>query len=326
MSLREKITQSILQRHPIPTSLQNSHRPFYYKDYRNNLFCPMSSQTIAEYNRGDGSETKESTITKFGRTYTLPPKMGSIVSSSAMTFNLFGNDSVSILPEGILPQGTYTVEYEKQLLTRAYGNMPANVDAFLSDSVNRNALFFEMKNLEWLESPKALGKSYFMERYYFTPDRAAVPFPKDAFEMFSNWAHLLQDVSFRRYDASQMFKHTLAMYNYASFVTRSALEKVDPGRTMAGKYDWYILTNVVNEFPAAFIDDEDTRWEYQSALSEERYEAQLFIDTMHRCEIPAIFDNNCNAGIKIIYMSAKELAESLDIPVDHQEYLKRYYS
>ncbi len=326
MSLREKITQSILQRHPIPVSLQNPHRPFYYKDYRNNLFCPMSSKAIAEYNRGDGSETKESTVTKSGRTYTLPPKMGSIVSSSAMTFNLFGNDSVSILPGGILPQGTYTVEYEKQLLTRAYGNMPANVDAFLSDSVNRSALFFEMKNLEWLESPKALGKSYFMERYYFTPDRAAVPFPKEAFEMFSNWAHVLQEVSFRRYDASQMFKHTLAMYNYASFVTRSALEKVEPGRTMAGKYDWYILTNVVNEFPAAFIDDEDTRWEYQSALSEERYEAQLFIDTMHRCEIPAIFDNNCNAGIKIIYMSTKELAESLDIPVDHREYLKRYYS
>ena len=34
---------------------------------------------------------------------------------SAMTFNLLGNGPATILPNSILPAGTYQVQYEKQM-------------------------------------------------------------------------------------------------------------------------------------------------------------------------------------------------------------------
>ena len=80
------------------------------------------------------------------------------------------------------------------------------------------------------------------------------------------------------------------------------------------------------EIEVKLIEDEETRVEYEKALNEERSEAQIFRDTMKHCEIPWVFDNNCNAGVRIEYISAKDFANSLDMSDDKREYLKRYYS
>ena len=326
MTLRDKVTNQILKNHPIPHELQNPKYAFYYKDYADNLYCPMGKEAERAYARGKGAETKPQTITRNGVTYTIPAKMASIVSSSAMTFNLLGNDYIDIPNDGVLPYGVYDIEYEKQMHTIACGNSPAHLDAFLSDEAHKTAIFFEMKTLEWLGEPSSISRTYFTEKYYFKADETAVNFSKDAFEFFVRWANVIEQEDFKRYDAWQMFKHLLAIYNYTSFVTKDAVNEFDRNRSMAGKYNNIILANVVNEFPAELIEDEETRVEYEKALNEERSEAQIFRDTMKHCEIPWVFDNNCNSGVRIEYISAKDFANSLDMSDDKREYLKRYYS
>ena len=324
--LREKITQCILNNRPIPKGMQNPRYPFYYNDYKHNLYCKMSESVLESYERGNGGETKSQTIQRNGRTYTFPAKMASIVSSSAMTFNLLGNDNVSLLKNGVLPDGTYDVEYEKRMHVLTCGNQPAHLDAFLSNEQSKTAIFCEMKVLEWLGKPTKIRATYFSDKYYFYSDLGAVPFSKNAHKFFVEWANVLEAIAFKRYDAWQMFKHLLAIYNYTSFATKDSINRFDHNKSMAGKYNHIVLANVVNEFPAVLIDDKKTREEYEKALSEERAEARIFIDTMIHCEIPWVFDNNCNSGIQIEYLSSKQFAEALDMPDSKREYLKRYYS
>ena len=326
MTLREKVTQYILNNHPIPEGIQNPRYAFYYKEYTDNLYCPMSEKALAEYEGGNGGETNHQTIQRYGKPYTIPAKMSSIVSSSAMTFNLLGNEPITVIKDEILPCGVYDVEYEKKMYILTCGNKPAHLDAFLSDEQNKTAIFCEMKVLEWLGEPSKIRPSYFSDKYYFKADLDAVPFPKNAFDFFVKWANVLESISFKRYDAWQMFRHLLSIYNYTSFVTKDSINKFDHNKSMAGKYNRIILANVINEFPASLMDDEETRDQYEQALCEEREEARIFIDTMKHCEIPWVFDNNCNSGIEIEYLSAKSFADAIDMTDAKRDYLRRYYS
>ena len=82
---------------------------------------------------------------------------------------------------------------------------------------------------------------------------------------------------------------------------------------MAGKYTRIILANVVNEFPPERIRDGKTQGEYIAALHKEQSEARHFMHIICNSEIPHLFDNNCNAGIEVRYMSAKDFADSMDM-------------
>ena len=64
MTLRDKVTNQILKNHPIPHELQNPKYAFYYKDYADNLYCPMGKEAERAYARGKGAETKPQTITR----------------------------------------------------------------------------------------------------------------------------------------------------------------------------------------------------------------------------------------------------------------------
>ena len=325
MSLRRKITQYVLNNHPIPLELQNPEHEFYYNDYVNNLYCPMGNDALRAYNEGNGCETMSQKTTIKGKTYIRPAKMASIASSSALTFNLLGNNPVKILPDNILPSGTYNITYEKRMHSLALRSAVAHLDAFLSDKENKTAIFCEMKMLEWLDKPRTISETYFSHKYYFEEDTLAVNFPEDAYGFFTKWAQLLRNENFIRYDVWQMFKHILAIYNYSSFVTKKSLNNYKPQSSIAGEYDRIILANVVNEFPAELIKDEKTKLEYERALYEEQSEARVFIETMSYCQIPRIFDNNCNSGIQIEYLSAKQFAEMIEMSESKRTYLKRYY-
>ena len=74
------------------------------------------------------------------------------------------------------------------------------------------------------------------------------------------------------------------------------------------------------------IEDSTTRDEYECVLKQEQKEAQIFIDIINQSEIPHLFDNNCNAGIEVKYVSAKEFADEIEMPKDKREYLKRYFA
>ena len=54
MALRDKVTAAMQQ---VPKEkVYSSDYPFYYKDYRDNLFCSMGEQAYNAYQQGSGSE------------------------------------------------------------------------------------------------------------------------------------------------------------------------------------------------------------------------------------------------------------------------------
>jgi hypothetical protein len=95
---------------------------------------------------------------------------------------------------------------------------------------------------------------------------------------------------------------------------------------MAGKYNRIILANVVNEFPPERIGDISVRDDYWEALEEEKDEAQRFMKIIQASGMAHLFDNNCNAGIEVKYMSAKDFAACLDMSQAKKDYLKRYFT
>lgn len=333
MTLREKITESILKYASIPEGKVDASRRFYYKNYKDNLYCPLGDAALQAYDKGNGAETRPK-----GK---RPAKMASIVSSSAMTFNLLGNDTVIISSDTFIPHGTYEIQYEKQMYTVKRGSNPANLDAFLSDEVGKTAIFCEMKFLEWLSSPDTLKNTYLDDGFFFKPDNSAVGCPIDAYSAFHDVIMKLTDKIipgndksghnshksiFDHYDAWQMLKHLLAIYNYTSFVTKAAVDSFGSFTSMAGVYNRIILLNAVNEFPPECVEDTTAREGYARAMQQERKEADIFIDIIRHSEIPLLFDNNCNARIEIKYVSAKQFAYAIEMPKDKRDYLRRYFS
>ena len=43
-------------------------------------------------------------------------------------------------------------------------------------------------------------------------------------------------------------------------------------------------------------------------------------------KIAHLFDNHCNAKVQVLYMSAKDFAECLDLTEERKTYLKRYFT
>ena len=163
MNIREIISEIIERElNPIPNDKRDIYHKFYYRDYRDNLIYAMAPQHFQEYSKADGGELNSS-----GR---KPAKMASIASSSAMTFNLLGNQSVTVKEGQRFSPGQYSITYEKQLYTLKKGSKAANLDAFLKNEIEREAIFCEMKMLEWIGSPPALKASYLDPAYYFCGD------------------------------------------------------------------------------------------------------------------------------------------------------------
>lgn len=304
------------------------------------MYCPLGAAALEAYDKGSGAETRPTEKVTKGKLIQSPAKMASVVSSSAMTFNLLGNEPVEITSGTLIPHGKYEVQYEKQMYTIRRRCNPANLDAFLSDKLGKTAVFCEMKFLEWLGSPGALKDAYLGESYFFKPDNSAVGFPIDAYSAFRDvimaltdrvvpdkkTGHNLHHSIFAHYDAWQMLKHLLAIYNYTSFVTKAAIDSFGEYPSMAGLYDRILLLNVVNEFPVECIEDFEARDKYAEVMSQEQDEARYFCEIIRKSEIPHLFDNNCNAGIEIRYVSAKEFADAIEMPKGKRDYLKRYFS
>lgn len=335
MSLREKVTESIMKYTYMPDEKADKSRKFYFKTYEDNLYCPLGEAALKAYDTGNGGETKPTVKNYKGKVVHSPAKMASVVSSSALTFNLLGNDSITITSGDVLPHGIYDVQYEKQMFTINQGSNPANLDAFLSNNDKKTAVFCEMKYLEWLGTPGVLKKAYLEEKNYFMQDKAAVECSIKAYDAFIDVIDKLkEDIStdnktyrskFSRYDAWQMLKHLLAIYNYTSFVTKASVDSFASIPSMAGEYNKIILLNVVNEFPAGKVEDITSREKYEMAMVTEREEANKFIETIRNSEIPNLFKNNCKASIDVQYISAEKFADTIEMNKEKREYLKRYF-
>lgn len=117
MALREKVTESILNHTFIPEGKADETRRFYYKNYEDNLYCPLGDVALDAYAKGSGAEILPTEKIVKGKLIQSPAKMASIASSSAMTFNLLGNEPITIASGALIPHGIYDVEYEKQMCT-----------------------------------------------------------------------------------------------------------------------------------------------------------------------------------------------------------------
>lgn len=322
MSLREKVTEAIKQEIcPIPKHRRDEKHQFYYKCYEDNLVRGMVKQHIDEYGRGNGGELLPNGD--------KPAKMASIASSSAMTFNILGNESVNIIRGDKFSHGVYDVQYEKQMYTLNQGSNPANLDAFLVNRQTREAIFCEMKMLEWLNPPGALKPAYFDDSLYFN---------KASFPVFSK---IIEDLrkpdtynsegsiisKFSRYDAWQMLKHTMAIYNYTCVDAQNEVNKKSATlKSMCGQFDKVTLANVVFEMDIDKIKDEKVRTDYIKALKQEHNECSQFINTMldPKRGLIDLFKRDCNIDFNIIYLPVSEFVSMMDKTTTELAALGRY--
>ena len=98
-------------------TLSPTRSKYYFENLEDNLYEKMSDRTRGFFEAGSVEELKD--------------KMFALRSSSAMTFNLLGNDSITVKPNNFLGAGEYKIEYEKRLDTLQKNKTPANLDAFL---------------------------------------------------------------------------------------------------------------------------------------------------------------------------------------------------
>jgi hypothetical protein len=187
---------------------------FYLDDYNKNLIRKMSVNHYQEFLVGNGQEFDDNE---------KPAKMKSLHSSSAMTFNILGNDSIEILPnQSGIKDGVYSVQFEKKLPTLKKSNAPANLDACLLHEDKTSVVFCEMKMFEWFDKNRKMDVApayHNVLRYYDT----------DAFSVFNEVFKQLVVSGIVRYDVLQMMKHTLGIYNilFKSKMSDGEFSKVD---------------------------------------------------------------------------------------------------
>ncbi len=175
----------------------------YLRDYELNLFKPLNEQTKKAFDKGSGSELRDS------RRY--PAKMRAAHSSSALAVNVFdswaGKDAGPLDRALNLSPGTTSIRFEEQYPTGLPGN-PPNLDVVLFRS-DGFVIGIESKFTEWL-TPKSANKTPFKEKY-FPPGRGIwdrvglIKTQRLATSIYS------KEVTFRYLDAPQLIKHALGL-------------------------------------------------------------------------------------------------------------------
>ncbi|SEA18484.1 PGN_0703 family putative restriction endonuclease [Selenomonas ruminantium] len=180
--------------------LDADNQNYYFTDYRENLLDKMSNEVCKAFAKGSGNE--------------LQRKMAAVYSSSAMTFNIFGNGPVEVKKNTCgWSVGKYTLQYERQLPVLKRGGK-ANLDAQLTNE--KEIIFFEMKMQEWLfYKPSKLAWAYLHDekRYY---NGEMFPVVKNLIENITPDSTTdLKNYSckYKHFDAFQIIKHIIGIYN-----------------------------------------------------------------------------------------------------------------
>ena len=185
-------------------------RVFYTENLNDNLYHPMDANALAAYSRGNGDEIGSG-------------KMQALRSSSALTYNLFW-DQIAVVNAGndtTVENGVYKVEFEKQYhtLKPSVSRFPANLDAFLYNKYSKQAIAVEMKMTEWIFNKPGMLKEAYLDPANYIDDAAGQVFSDLAKELILTNDYEDPEVKkteypsiFSRYDAFQMFKHTVACY------------------------------------------------------------------------------------------------------------------
>lgn len=260
----------------------------------------MSYCHIAEYSKGNGKELQDRNST--------PAKMKSIQSSSALTFNLIGNNFVKVKKSKYgFKLGNYKVQYEKELDTLIGSPSPATLDACIISEDNECCVFCEMKMFEWLDlhSPHS-SDSYLNSKKYIN---------SEAYNVFEVKFRNLQNTKHKiRYDSPQMLKHLLGIYN----TLKDAKINHDSEFHNIKKVT---LLNCVWELNDPSVLG-NFSFEYLNRLQQQHIEYRLFESNFR--PIIDLFKNNLNIEFELHYVTHKELIDVLDKSQKELDYLLRY--
>ena len=336
--LREEIAQQVREAlsasgHPLDEATRHKnpkYAPEYYADYQSNLFGDMSDEHKNQYGRGAGEELSDKDET--------PAKMKSVFSSSAMTFNLLGNAEIRVKDgNAYFTPGTYKIEYEKKLLTVKKGNVPAHLDAFLLNGAD--AIFCEMKMTEWLrDEPNPLKLAYFEDRHYYFDTADGT----DALAAFKTLRNSLcanmqeyrvsksKDGSeydphrFAHYDAWQMYKHILGIYNMSSAAARGEVAKREKDDVrLLPPLKTARLVNVIFAPPVTAFSDENVRKEYHELQEKEHEEFAIFKRCVEESGLAAVFKKDCGFDFSLELLTTAQFMDCFDLG-SRADYLQRY--
>ncbi|MPM24357.1 hypothetical protein SDC9_70839 [bioreactor metagenome] len=272
-----------------------SPRQFYLENLSDNLFDTMSEKTRSCYEKGSGNELKD--------------KMLAIRSSSAMTYNLLGNDNVNLLGDCHIGTGEYNITYEEKFTTlnEASKGTPANLDAFLYCDETKEAIACEMKMGEWIfNAPSKLKEAYLHSNKYIDSKNAQV-FVQIAKSLIKSSNKYGYNSCFNTYDVFQMLKHSIALYN-ACYKKERDIKKLT-------------LVNCVWE--PDFIDSlsDSSQKKYSGALKNEHDEFHVFYKSMQPAK--ALF-NAIGVKFDICYYSLSDFAKIMELSEERKVYLRRY--
>ena len=179
------------------------------------------------------------------------------------------------------------------------------MDVFLKG--DNKLIFFEMKMCEWLfnTSSREISLSYLNPNNYSNSDKHLA---ECAITCIKNLAHS----ELYNYDALQMFKHTLGIYNYL------CKNKDNSPKTIE-------LINCVWKFKDVTGLSPKSESRYKKAIEEEKAGFENFLDCMK--PFIDLFDDTLYMNFKIRMFFFKELYNNLKIENEsskHKEILKRY--
>ena len=207
MILIKNVFDNVVGLHSYQT--ESEARTYYLESLDDNLYKPMDDAAKKAYGQGTGNEIASG-------------KMNALRSSSALTYNLFWNRLAKLNDTSArIGSGYYSVEFEKQYhtLNPSISSFPANLDAFLYCKDTCEAIACEMKMMEWIfNKPGNLRSKYLSPANYINEEVGKV-FVAIAKELILQNDYDAPDVireeyscRMTRYDAFQMFKHTVACY------------------------------------------------------------------------------------------------------------------
>lgn len=282
--------------------------PFHLKELRDNLFEPMSVEHQKEYGAGNGSELLDKNE--------KPAKMKALRSSSAMTFNILGNDNIAIFENNHgIPIGKYRVGFEKKLITlKDAHRAPATLDACLLSEDNQTVIFCEMKMMEHSKAKtKPKLDSYLDQDRYFDPS---------SFKEFEAIFGEINNHNVKKYyDNVQMMKHTLGIYN-AIYAQKDGLKS-----SLAGRYPEFKdvqcirLINCVWEITYCTPNGNEFD-DYFEILDQMHIEKDEFLQSIG--PVKSLFRSSLNIDFDMIYMNHFEFISLIKMNKSRSDYLKRY--
>ena len=264
---------------------------YYLRRYEDNVFaCKNHSE---DFDNGRGGETK------FNKRWQVIP-MASLRSSAALTWNIFGDEKTCLLKQKWnLSAGEYVLNYEWNKSETIPGHY-ANLDAYLHNDDNCH-LFVEMKMLEPLTRSHPFNS---IDRY-LEKDICPEAFQKAIID-FQKKEPLF-------FDAFQMIKHLLAIYNYCKKMEYKKRQKVvllnchwEPSEDYKNKHSFYSNRT---------ISLEETYKEFKKTA--DRFVAMLDGDINFK----ALF-NDIKVDLELAYCKHDELIDIVGKKNDR--YLERY--